>query len=277
VRWRAGAADQGWSNLTIPGTGLVEKWHEALAATQSLPDHWLAWGTLLATLGVTVQVIYIAAHRRLEDHWWRLGAAYVVLLLFLGKPVWEDFPGAAMRVLLPLTLAFNVLAHRARTTVAWLIVGNLGILAGLLAWRGAPSDLQELAHAHANGHAAIARPGEGWYGMEQHNGHRWQWTSSRGTVMVETWPRTQRIALDLEFSLRSPMARTVVLRQRGRELWRAPIGAKLSVHRVAVVLEPGGEALEFSTETPGQPESPAPGARSLAFALYDLRISAADK
>jgi hypothetical protein len=166
VRWRVGPADQGWSNLTIPGAGLVEKWCEALVSTQTLNDPLLAWTTVLATVGVTVQAVFVVLHRKFDDRWWRVGAAYVVLMLFLGKAVWEDFPGAAMRVLLPLTLAFNVLAHRWRASLAWLVVGNLGVFAGLIALRDSPFVGQELAAVRSGDVAAIVRPGEGWYAVE---------------------------------------------------------------------------------------------------------------
>jgi hypothetical protein len=40
-----------------------------------------------------------------------------------------------------------------------------------------------------------------------------------------------------------------------------------------VRLAPGRTLLEFSTDTPATREGPAPDARALAFALYDLRLS----
>ncbi len=273
IRWRVGAADQGWDNLTVPGAGFVEKWRDALAATQTLGDKLLAWSTVLATLGLTVQAAFIIARPRLDDRWWRIGAAYVGLMLFLGTAVWEDHPGAAMRVLLPLTLAFNVLAHRVRAPIVWLLAGNLGVLAGLLAWRDPPFATQELAVARSDAVAAIARPGPGWFPLEHSSRHRWQWTDTRGESIFETWPRSQPVSLQLDFALRSPTPRTVVVRQAGRELWRAAIDAKLSTHHVAIQIPPGQGVIEFATDTPGVPEGAAPGARSLAFALYDLRVS----
>ena len=277
VRMRAGPADQGWSNFTLPGAGFVEKWRAALAATQTLNDKMLAWTTVLATFGVTTQAAYIGLRPRWENRWWRIGAAYVGLMLFLGTAVWEDFPGAAMRVLLPLTLAFNVLAHRCRAAVAWLLLGNLGIFSGLLAWRDSPFTNEELAAVHHGGIAAIARSGEGWFPIERHAGHRWQWTSTRGEILFEKWPRSQTVALQLDFVLRSLLPRTVILRQDGREIWRAEITEKTSAHHVAIRLPPVTDRIEFVTSAPGVREGAAPDARSLAFALYDLRLSLVEK
>lgn len=277
VRWRVGPADQGWSNLTIPGTGLVEKWFEALGATQTLGDKLLAWTTVLATLGLTVQAAFIVARPRLDDRWWRVGAAYVILLLFLGRAVWEDFPGAAMRVLLPLTLAFNVLAYRSRAPVLWLLAGNLGVLSGLLTLRDTPFAAEERAAARAGDIAAIVRQGEGWFPLEEHGSHDWQWTSGRGLLLIETWPRTRPVALQLDFALRSPTPRTIVIRQSGRDLWHTDVGPRLSTYHLNLHVLPGHDAIEFSTDTPGVPESPTTNARTLAFALYDLHVSVTEK
>ncbi len=277
VRWRVGPADQGWDNLTVPGAGFVEKWHAALSATQTLPDKLLAWTTVLATLGLTVQAVFIVARPQLDDRWWRVGIAYVALMLVLGRAVWEDFPGAAMRVLLPLTLAFNVLAHRVRAPIVWLLVGNLGVFAGLLAWRDTPFAAQELAAARAGDTAAIVRSGEGWFPIERHGRQTWQWTKDRGAIVVETWSRTRPVTVELEFALRSLVPRTIVLRQEGHDLWRTEVGNTLATHHLTVPIAAGHGTIEFSTDTPGIRESAAPDARSLAFALYDLRVSVAEK
>jgi len=74
----------------------------------------LVWTTLLAVAGLTAQALFILRFPRPADPWWRLGAVYTLLLSFLGTPVWEGFPGAATRVLLPLNVACNVLALRRR-------------------------------------------------------------------------------------------------------------------------------------------------------------------
>lgn len=277
VRWRVGPADQGWSNLTIPGAGLAEKWQAALAATQTLADKPLAWTTALATLGLTIQAAYFVTERRFQDRWWRLGAAYVGLMLFLGTAVWEDYPGAAMRVLVPLTLAFNVLAHRVRAPIVWLLLGNLEIFAGLLAWRDTPYGSQELAVSRAESASVIVRPGIGWFPIERSGRQRWQWTQERGSVVFESWPRSRAASLRLDFRLRSLVPRTVVVRQQGREIWRAEIGPTLSSHHLSVAISGARDSVEFSTDTPGSPEGTGADARRLAFALYDLRVSVAER
>jgi hypothetical protein len=275
IRWRVGPADAGWANFTIPGSGLVEKWGAALAALVTVADQTLAWTTLLATLGLTLQALFFVTRWRVADRWWRIGVAYCVLLLFLGTAVWEDFPGAAMRVLLPLTLAFNVLAHRLRAPLLWLILGNLTVPAGFVALRDVPADSRELASLSSfnrSGTACIARVGEGWFGREESRSHHWSWCSGRGTLTLEAWPRATA-PVQLDFSLRAMTPRTVIVRQDGREVWRGSVGQTLSHHTVPLQIERGRATIELVSDTPGVRESPNADARELAFALYDLRLT----
>ena len=273
VRWRVGPADAGWTNFTWPGAGLVEKWQAAVTALSTVADRPLAWTTLLATLALTVQAAFFFLRPQFSERWWRVGAAHAVMLLFLGTAVWEGFPGAATRVLLPLNLAFNVVVHRTRASLAWLLLGNLTVLAGLLALRDVPRDTTEVVAQRLGHTTAIVRFAPDWFGREEDRKHTWLWAKERGTFFVETRPAIAA-PLRLEFALRSIVPRTVILRRDGREVWRAEIGTALSRHSVPL---PAGEAaistLEFSTPTAAVAESAVAGARELAFALYDPRVA----
>jgi hypothetical protein len=88
-------------------------------------DHLLAGTTFLAFLALSAQAVVILVYRRPEDPAWRVGLAYTVLLLTLGTAVWEGFPGAATRVLLPLTLAANLILVRTRASLVWFLVVDL--------------------------------------------------------------------------------------------------------------------------------------------------------
>jgi hypothetical protein len=273
IRWTAGPADAGWANFAVPGAGLVEKLQAAFGALATVADKPLAWATLLATLALVAQAAFIVARPRPSDPWWRIGAAFAAMLLLLGTAVWEGFPGAATRVLLPLNLAVNVLAHRARAPLAWLVAANLTVLAGLLALRDVPRDPRELAALHAGGTAAIVRFGDGWHGRETSARHTWLWARDRGALAVEQWTRGGA-PLRLEFSLRAITPRTVVLRHGDRELWRGTIGPVASAHAASLpAVTDRFIALEFSSAEPPAREHDAPGARELGFALYDLRLA----
>ena len=60
--------------------------------------------------------------------WWRIGAAYTALMAVAGASVWEGHPGAIPRVVLPLTVAFNMLLLRERRFWPLFVLGNLAVL-----------------------------------------------------------------------------------------------------------------------------------------------------
>lgn len=275
IRWQVGPGNPGFGNFTLPIAGLVEKYREAASALSTIGDKALAWTTFLAVIGVTVQGVFFLTRRRLEDRWWRIGLAYTLLMLLLGKAVWEGFPGAATRVLLPLHLAFAIYAHRTRAGWLWLIAGNLPILAGLLVLRDIPRQPNELVAQDLGATVAVVRFETDWYGREEDRRRVWLWAAQRGTLTLETLPPAGG-ALELEFGLRSLAPRTVILRADGREIWRGETGDKRTAHRVTLPAGLSRHAkLEFSTDTP--PVLEGGGGRPLGFALYDPRLALAKR
>ncbi len=272
VLWQVGPGNPGIANLSLPVMGFVEKWLETIYALGLHPDWPLTVSTLLCTLGLTVQAAYLISHRDLDSRWWRLGAGYTVLMFCLGRAVWEDFPGAATRVLLPLTLAFNVLAHRSRAALAWLILGNLTVVAGLVALRDPPTHPREMASVSSDGVAGIAELGVGWYARELDGSHTWVWTARRGTIRIDAWPKAGA-TVELRFQLRALTPRIVIVRQQGRELAQFTVSTSRSAHTLPVRIDVGQGEIEFLTVAPPTIEGASPGARELGFALYDLRLA----
>lgn len=273
IRWRIGPGGAGPRNLGWPLAGWVEKWRLTFTDLRTAGEVALMWTTILATLALTIQAVYLVAHPQVRDRWWRLGAAYVLLFVVLGTAVWEGYPGAATRVLLPMTLAFNVLAARNRSSLAWLIAGNLAIGSGLLALKDVPRDPTELAAVRARGTACVARLGEGWYGREHDREHAWFWSRGFGTLTLEAWPK-DAAALRLKFAARAVSPGDLVIRQDGRQIWRGRIGVDLSARQsVPIPLASGLGTLEFAADIAPIRESAASDARLLAFALYDPRLS----
>jgi hypothetical protein len=89
----------------------------------------------LCILGsLAVQAAYIVARvRRYQDPWWRIGAGYVLLLLVLDRVLVMPATGAITRVMLPLTVAFNVLLMQESPSWRfWLILlaGNADVIPG---------------------------------------------------------------------------------------------------------------------------------------------------
>ena len=52
-------------------------------------------------------------------------------MVVLGPDVWGGYPGAALRVVLPMTIAFNLLLPRTRRFWPLAILGNLSVWYGL--------------------------------------------------------------------------------------------------------------------------------------------------
>lgn len=273
IRWRVGPADAGWANLTLPLAGLVEKTCTAISDLTLLDDRLLAWTTLLAVVGIIVQAVFFASRWRIfTEAWWRVGAAYAALMATLGTAVWEGYPGAFTRVLLPLTLAFNVLAHRTRAAVTWLILGNLGVAAGFIVLRDFPVNTRELFAGRSGGAATVVQIDKGWFGAERTSKHVWSWSSGRSQLTVETWSESA-VTAQFDFALRGLNPRTVIIKQGNVEIWRGPVGEKTTRHSVTLRLAPGRTSLEFSSDTPAVREGTDALARNLAFALYDPRVT----
>ena len=78
-----------------------------------------------------MNALFLAWRVKWQSPWWRVGAAYAALLIVVGPSVWDGYPGAATRVLLPLTFAFNVLLVGETWYWPLFLLGNLTVLHGL--------------------------------------------------------------------------------------------------------------------------------------------------
>jgi hypothetical protein len=275
VRFQVGPADAGWGNLTWPVAGWIEKLIASVHALGTVGDHTLAWTTFLAFIALSAQAAAILVHRRPNDPHWRIGFAYTVLLLTLGTAVWEGFPGAATRVLLPLTLAANILLIRSRAPLAWLIVINLTVPAGLLSLRDVPADVAEVAAASSRHGTAVARRGEGWYPAEAAGRSSWNWTRGRAEILLESWGDRDAI-IDLSFKLRALRPCVIGVSVDGSEIARLNVGPTLEKHVVhinpAARIKTGAMRIGLASDTEPVAEGNAPEARQLGFALYDPRL-----
>ena len=146
VRWKAGpAGDAGLRNFALPLAGLGEKWGAALAGLALRSDSTLRWTTVAVTFALTVQCLFFVLWRRPREAWWRVGAAFAVMMMFLATPVWEGLPGAAARIVLPMTLAFNVLVPRGRWWLPLLIAGNLTVAVSYREFNPPPQEVPRVS------------------------------------------------------------------------------------------------------------------------------------
>jgi hypothetical protein len=272
VRIQAGPGFAGIDNFTWPLVGFVRKWTESLSDPLFGTDPPMAAAEVLALLGITVQALYLCLHRDPRDPAWRVGATYVLLMALLGSSVWIGTPSAAYRVLLPMALAFNVMAAGRRSSVFWVLLGNLSVVLGVLSFRDLPPhDDLELHAVRSLDCAGIVRQGPGWYGQEHSERHDWMWTPDRGRLSLEAWPRNrQQVAV--RFALTSVSPRTVTVLQDGAVCWSGVVGVTATRLTLAARLKDGRADLDFVSDAAPVPGIPGRDIRRLSFAVYDPRV-----
>ncbi|MGH9370924.1 MAG: hypothetical protein ACRD15_05280, partial [Vicinamibacterales bacterium] len=122
----------GTNQLVLAGSGISEIWRGVLVGIER---NGLFSGdglSLCLMLSLAVQAIYLIVRREYPAPWWRVAVGYALLMLTLDRVLANPHTGAITRVLLPLTVGFNVLlAREPRTTRfwPWFVAGNLHLLA----------------------------------------------------------------------------------------------------------------------------------------------------
>jgi hypothetical protein len=268
IRWKFGPADDpGMGNFTRPLAGLAEKWGDAIAAV-SLAGDTLNWATLAAVFALTVQFLFLLVRWRSADPWWRVGATFALMMIFLSTPVWEGFPGAFTRVLLPMTLAFNVLVPRGRRWLPLLLAGNLSVVAGALEF----TPPQEFYRIDGDGAVVAALQIErvDWHAAEYADGKRWRWSAGHSALRI-----VNRSGGPLAVTLRGEAGaaaepRELRIEVNGAVAWSRKITVRAVPFEVRVPLPPGEALVRFDSELP--PESVGDDARRLAFAISNLEV-----
>lgn len=124
----------GTDNFSIPGVALYHAVIENILFLVNL-DHWLPLEAIpnsFALISLIVQAVYLFVKSNHKSAVWCLGIGFALLLPFLGRAVLEDVH-AYTRVMLPLTLAFNLLLAENRVFMSknaftlWFALGNLGL------------------------------------------------------------------------------------------------------------------------------------------------------
>jgi hypothetical protein len=134
VYLRFGQISSGQSgNFAWPGVALWSKLSTATSqlSGQSGPGLPLAGFRaleLVAPLSLLVQSLYLLVRPDPRSTLWLYGIGFAVLFWLIGPPVWAE-QGAYTRVLLPLTLSFNLLLLERRPTgfPYWFTAGNIGL------------------------------------------------------------------------------------------------------------------------------------------------------
>ena len=271
--------DLGVNNFTYPLTEYFVKWRSTLADLIAEGPGSFARFSLLMLIALTTQGLFFAFRREWSNPWWRVAAVFSVMMVFLGEAVWEGYPGAASRVLLPMTLAFNILVPRGRRWWAVFLLGNAVILASpdILRAPGRESYTVEgdrsLRMVGDSGQLLEAVFDANWYPPERSHLEYWRWSNGPATVTLRN-PHSFPILVTISFGIRVKDARTVGLWQGTYARWERKLapGELREVKVRNMRLEPGETLWRFETDMPGM----YPGnedRRRLAFSLRDLKIS----
>ena len=123
--------DGGLRNFAPALSGFADKWVATVAMLRA--DGWDSFArfSLVGLVSLTTQCVVLVWLRDWHNPWWRTGVAYAGLMAVLGPAVWEGNPGAVTRVIVPMTLAFNVLLPRLRWFWPLWILGNASVLHGV--------------------------------------------------------------------------------------------------------------------------------------------------
>ena len=203
-------------------------------------------------------------------------------MVFLGDAVWENYPSAAARVLLPMVLAFNISVPRRGWWALLLIVGNLGIFASADIFKppGRESFVVEGTRSlrinpKDSSVVDVVYGPRNWYPSERPRWSSWEyfrWSKGDGTVTIRN-PQPFTIVAVVKFRLRAADAREAIVTRAGKVLWRGML-KPAEVRRVTlgeIELPPGETVLAFGSDRPAM--YPGNGdIRRLTFSLRDLEI-----
>ncbi len=121
----------GHRNFAVPFSGYIDKWFITVRTLGA--DGWDSFArfSLFGLVSLTTQFLVLVWLRDWGNAWWRMGVAYAGLMAVLGPAVWEGDPGAVTRVVVPMTIAFNVLLPRLRWFWPLWVLGNISVLHGV--------------------------------------------------------------------------------------------------------------------------------------------------
>jgi hypothetical protein len=128
-------ATTGGGNFAWPGMGWVRQ--VGGCAMRLAEGEWTLrnFFGLLGAVSLAWQAAWLCWRRQPDDFWWRIGAAHVVLFVVLGDAVWGSY-WAAMRAMLPLTVAYTLSLRGEKRFWPLLVAGHLTLPHAL--WRLVP-------------------------------------------------------------------------------------------------------------------------------------------
>jgi hypothetical protein len=270
VQWKFGPAeDPGLGNFTWPFAGFGEKLRTAWRDVRVDDVVSLFWATLAVVVALAAQWLFFVLRWRPTERWWRVGIAFAVMMTFLATPVWEGYPGAATRVLLPMTLAFNVLLPRGARWWPLLLVGNLTVLATVFEF-SPPKEFYVVRGDRELRAGLRVLPSTGWHGPERHLKEKWRWSAARSELRL-----VNKLAVPIRVVLRGDASAVTQPRQLRvsvgeKLLWGDTVGEASADLRFGLDLPPGETVLVFWSDRPAEKVDTDP--RDLAFRVANMEI-----
>ena len=264
----------GSRNFDMPFTGLIGKWSAALGELSTGRSD-IGLPNLYVVISLTTQLLFFALRPRWNERWWRLGAVSSVLMIVLGEAVWEGYPSAAARVLLPMLLAFNLAVPRGWRWGAVLILGNLSLLGSSHFMELIPKEDFRIegpvALRKAVGVGEVKVSFEpGWYGMERSRLEYWRW-SSGSAGLVFTNPQDFGVVVEITFDLRSREPRATRIETGEQLLWSGTVTNDQQDVHFEVILPPGETRWWLETTMPAEPAG-GTDERVIAFSLRNFKM-----
>jgi hypothetical protein len=216
-----------------------------------------------------VQWLFFVLRWRPAERWWRVGAAFALMMVFLSTPVWEGYPGASTRVLLPMTLAFNILVPRGVRWLPVLLAGNLTVTASVFEF-SPPHEFYSVRGSSTLVDQVRVVPSSGWNGPERHLKERWRWSQGNAELTL-----ANRASEPLRVTMRGWASavtepRSLRVSVGERMLWGETVTGDPVELRLGLTLPPGETVLRFVTDRPGEKVGTDP--RALAFRVSNLEI-----
>jgi hypothetical protein len=231
----------------------------------------------LLLMPLAVQCAFLLFRPRVHETWWRVGVVFALLMAVLGPAVWEGYPSAAPRVLLPMQLAFNVLVPRGRKWLPLLVLGNLSMLVAPNALEALPgygyrlTGPGELRVNPETRERARVVFDDHWYDSEHRPDRYWRWASGDATFAVIN-PTGHASVATVRMHLDGIDRRRVTLAFQGREVWTGTIGVDdEEIELKEIVLAPGENVFAVSTDQPPKMVG-REVQRPIAFSLGNLDV-----
>lgn len=258
LKWRFAESGSlaGARNFAVPFVAYGERWLELYQGVVSGETRWKFLSAGIAThLSITVQALFLLAWWQWRQAAWRMMVPFTVLAFSLGPAVWEGYPGASSRVLLPLLLAFNLLVPLGRRWWPILLLGNLTLFVAPFSLEPLPGETYSVRLTNSEALPANVRNAElkvefprPWYRAETNRKRQWRWSESDADiVLTNPYPHPLEIQIRGEWTAHTP--RTARLTQDGAVLWQQPVDARVREWRVSgIVLAPGENRLRVESD-----------------------------